>query len=118
MHLFVNKMADPDISDYECDAYDLLLMPIIIPQFDLQAEFPDLDSEDSEGDETGKDITGTDIKSQNQEAEAAADVVLPVHIKCRFNKLSTLIVHSLTPVLFFLSLCIHLCIPNIKVLTI
>jgi len=28
-------MADPDISDYECDADDLLLMPIIIPQFDL-----------------------------------------------------------------------------------
>jgi hypothetical protein len=47
MHLFVNKMADPDISDYECDADDLLLMSIIIPQFDLQAEFPDLDSEDS-----------------------------------------------------------------------
>jgi hypothetical protein len=45
--MFVNKMADPDISDYECDADDLLLMPIIIPQFDLQAEFPDLDSEDS-----------------------------------------------------------------------
>jgi hypothetical protein len=35
-------------------------MPIIIPQFDLQAEFPDLDSEDSEGEETGKDITGPD----------------------------------------------------------
>ena len=56
MHLFVNKMADPDISDYECDADDLLLMPIIIPQFDLQAEFPDLDSEDSEGEETDKYI--------------------------------------------------------------
>jgi hypothetical protein len=27
-------MADPDISDYEFDADDLLLMPIIIPQFD------------------------------------------------------------------------------------
>ena len=40
---------------------------------DLQAEFPDLDSEDSEGEETGKGITGTDIESQNQEAEAAAD---------------------------------------------
>jgi hypothetical protein len=39
----------------------------------LQAEFPDLDSEDSEGEETGKGITGTDIESQNQEAEAAAD---------------------------------------------
>jgi hypothetical protein len=50
-------MADPDISDYKCDADDLLLMTIIIPQFDLQAEFPDL--------ETGKDITGTDIESQN-----------------------------------------------------
>jgi len=61
-------MADPDISDYECDADDLLLMPIIIPQFDLQDEFPDLDSEDSEGEYTGKDITGTDIESQNQEA--------------------------------------------------
>ena len=66
-------MADPDIFDYECDADDLLLMPIIIPQFDLQAEFPDLDSEDSEGEETGKDITGTDIESQNQEAKVAAD---------------------------------------------
>jgi hypothetical protein len=48
MHLFVNKMADPDISDNECDADDLLLMPIIIPQFDLQAELSDLDSEDSQ----------------------------------------------------------------------
>ena len=66
-------MADPDIFDYECDADNLLLMPIIIPQFDLQAEFPDLDSEDSEGEETGKDITGTDIESQNQEAKVAAD---------------------------------------------
>jgi hypothetical protein len=53
--------GNPDISDYECDADDLLLMPIIIPQFDLQVEFSDLDSEDSEGEETGKDITGTDI---------------------------------------------------------
>jgi hypothetical protein len=53
MHLFVSKMADPDISDYECDADDLLLMPIIIPQFDLQAEFQDLDSENSEEEETG-----------------------------------------------------------------
>ena len=44
-------MADPDISDQEFDADDLLLMPIIIPQFDLQAEFPDLDSEDSEGED-------------------------------------------------------------------
>ena len=35
-------------------------MSIINPQFDLQAEFPDLDSEDSEGEETGRDITGTD----------------------------------------------------------
>jgi len=26
-------------------------MPIIIPQFDLPAEFPDLDSEDSEGED-------------------------------------------------------------------
>jgi hypothetical protein len=60
MHLFVNKMADPNIFDYECDANDLLLMSIINPQFDLQAEFPDLDSEDSEGEETGRDITGTD----------------------------------------------------------
>ena len=96
-------MADPDISDYECDADDLLLMPIIIPQFDLQAEFPDLDSEDSEGEETGKDITGTDIESQNQEAEAAADDFLPVQIERRLNKLSTLIVHSLTSVPFCLS---------------
>jgi hypothetical protein len=37
MHLFV--------SDYDFDAGDLSLMPIIIPQFDLQAEFPDLDFE-------------------------------------------------------------------------
>jgi hypothetical protein len=51
------------ISDYECDADELLLMPIIIPQFDLQAEFLDVSSEDSEGEETGKDITGTDIDS-------------------------------------------------------
>ena len=111
-------MADPDISDYECDADDLLLMPIIIPQFDLQAEFPDLDSEDSEGEETGKDITGTDIESQNQEAEAAADDVIPVQIERRLNKLSTLMVHSLTPVPFFQSFCIHFFIPNIKVQTI
>jgi hypothetical protein len=75
MHLFVNNMAELDISDYECDADDLLLMPIIIPQIDLQAEFPDLDSD---GEETGKDITGTDIESQNQKAEAAADDILPV----------------------------------------
>jgi hypothetical protein len=34
MHLFVNNIADPDISDYEFDADDLLLMPIIIPQFE------------------------------------------------------------------------------------
>jgi hypothetical protein len=119
MHLFVNNMADLDISDYECDADDLLLMLIIIPQLDLQAEFPDLDFEDSEGEETGQDITGTDIESQNQEAEVAADDVLPVQIERRFNKLSTLIVQSLTPpVPFFLSFCIHLFIPNIKVLTI
>ena len=103
-------MADPDISDYECDADGLLLMSIIIPQFDLQTEFPDLDSE---GEKTGKDITGTDIESQYQEAEAAADDVLPVQIECRLNKLSTLIVHSLTPVLFFLSFCIHVFILNI-----
>jgi hypothetical protein len=32
--MFVNNMADSDISDYEFDADDLLLMPIIIPQFD------------------------------------------------------------------------------------
>ena len=68
--------------------------------------------------ETGKDITGTDIESQNQKADAAADDVLPVQIECRLNKLSTLTVHSLTPVLFPLSSCIHLFIPNIKVLTI
>ena len=113
MHLFVNNMADPDISDYECDADGLLLMPIIIPQFVLQAELPDLDPEDSEGEETGKDITGTDIELQNQEAEAAADDVLHVQIERRFNKLSTLIVHSLTPVPFFQSFCIHLFIPNV-----
>jgi hypothetical protein len=66
-------LADANgIQIYECDADDLLLMPIIIPQFDLQAEFPDLDSEDSEGEETGKDITGTDIESQYQEAKVAA----------------------------------------------
>jgi hypothetical protein len=33
-HVFVNNMADTDISDYEFDADNLLLMPIIIPQFD------------------------------------------------------------------------------------
>ena len=82
-------MADPDISDYECDADDLLLMPIFIPQFDLQAEIPDVDSEDSVGEKTAKDITGTDIESQNQEAEAEADDVLPVQIERRLNKLST-----------------------------
>jgi hypothetical protein len=49
MQLFVHKMADS-----ECDADDLFLMPIIIPQLDLQAEFPDLDSENSEGEETAK----------------------------------------------------------------
>ena len=49
-------MADPDISDYECDA-DADHHPL------LHAEFPDVDSEDSEGKETGKDITGTDIES-------------------------------------------------------
>jgi hypothetical protein len=116
MHLFVNNMADPDISDYKC--HDLLLMSIIIPQFDLQAKFPYLDSEDSAGEETDKDIAGTDIESQNQEVEAAADDVLHVQIERRFNKLSTLIVHSLTPVPFIMSFCIHLFIPNIKKLTI
>jgi hypothetical protein len=104
MHLFVNNVADPDISDYECDADELLLMPIIIPQFDLQAEFLDVSSEDSEGEETGKDITGTDIESQNQEAEAAADDVLPVQIERRFNNLSTVSVHSSSP---FLSVFLH-----------
>ena len=34
MHLFVDNITDPDISDYEFDADDLLLMPIIIPQFE------------------------------------------------------------------------------------
>ena len=86
---------------------NVTLTPIIIPQFDLQAEFPDLDSEDSEGKETGKDITGTDIESQNHQAEVAANDVLPVQIERRFNKLSTLIVYSLTPISFFLSFCIH-----------
>jgi hypothetical protein len=33
-HVFVNNMADTDISDYEFDADNLLLMPIIIPQFE------------------------------------------------------------------------------------
>jgi hypothetical protein len=47
---------------------------------------------DSEGEKTDKDITGTDIESQYQEAEAAADDVLPVQIERRLNKLSTLIV--------------------------
>jgi hypothetical protein len=88
---------------------NVTLTPIIIPLFDLQAEFPDVDSEDSEGKEMGKDITGTDIKSQNHEADAAADDVLPVQIERWFNKLSTLIVHSLTPIPFFLSFCIHFC---------
>jgi hypothetical protein len=97
---------------------NVTLTPIIISLFDLQAEFPDLDSEDSVGKETGKDITRTDIESQNQEVEAAAGDVLPVQIECRFNKLSALIVHSLTPIPFFLSFCIHFCIPHINVLTI
>jgi hypothetical protein len=92
---------------------NVTLTPIIIPLFDLQAEFPDLDSEDSVGKETGKDITGTDIESQNQEVETAAGDVLPVQIE-----LSALIVHSLTPIPFFLSFCIHFCIPHINVLTI
>ena len=92
---------------------NVMLTPIIIPLFDLQAEFPDLDSEDSVGKETGKDITGTDIESENQEVEAAAGDVLPVQIE-----LSALIVHSLTPIPFFLSFCIHICIPHINVLTI
>jgi len=80
-------MADPDISDYEIDDDDLSMMPIIIPQFHLQAEFPALDSEDS----GGTDITGTDVESENQEAdrEAAADDVISVQIERRFNKLST-----------------------------
>jgi hypothetical protein len=47
-HFTSNGQYLPDISDDEFDADDLLLMPIIIPQFDLQAEFPDLDSENSE----------------------------------------------------------------------
>ena len=46
MHLFV--------SDYEFDAGDLSLMPIIIPQFDLQAEFLDLDFEDSGGEKQAR----------------------------------------------------------------
>jgi hypothetical protein len=65
-----------------------------VPLFDLQAEFPDVDSEDSEGKETDKDITGTDIESPIHEADAAADDVLPVQIERWFNKLNTLIVHS------------------------
>ena len=79
-------------------------MPIIISQIDLQAEFPDLDFGDSEGEETGKDITDTDIESQNQEAKAAADDVLPVQIERRFNNLSTVSVHSSSP---FLSVFLH-----------
>ena len=67
---------------------------------------------------TGKDITGTEVKSQNKGTEAAGDDVPPVQIEHRFNKLSTLIVHSVTTVPFFLSFCMHLCILNIKVLTI
>jgi hypothetical protein len=63
---------------------NVTLTPIIIPQFDLQAELTDLDSEDSEGKETGKDITGTDIESQNHQAEAAANDALPVQIERRF----------------------------------
>jgi hypothetical protein len=76
-------------------------MPITILQFDLKAEFPDLDSEDSEGEETGKDITETDIESQKHEAEAAADDVLPVHIERRLNKLSINCAHlNPSPFLF------------------
>jgi hypothetical protein len=41
-----------------------------------------------------KDITGTDIESQNQEAKVAADDVLPVQIERRFNNLSTVSVHN------------------------
>ena len=78
-------MTDPDIADYKFDDDNLSMMPIIILQFHLQAEFPALDFEDS----GGKDITGTDIESQNQEAEAEADDVLPVQIERRLNKLST-----------------------------
>jgi hypothetical protein len=70
---------------------NVTLTPIIIPLFDLQAEFPDVDSEDSEGKETDKDITGTDIESPNH---AAADDVLPFQIERWFNKLNTLVVHS------------------------
>jgi len=33
MHFFVKNMADPDISDYEFYADDLLLMQIIIPPY-------------------------------------------------------------------------------------
>ena len=73
---------------------NVTLTPIIIPLFDLQAEFPDVDSEDSEGKETDKDITGTDIESPIHQADAAADDVLPVQIERWFNKLNTLIVHS------------------------
>ena len=62
------------------DADDLLLIPIIIPQFALQAEFPDLDSKDSEGEKTGKDITGTDIESQNQQTEAQALVSFKIYM--------------------------------------
>jgi hypothetical protein len=40
MHLFVNNMADSDISDYEFYDDDLSMMPVIIPQFHLQDEFP------------------------------------------------------------------------------
>ena len=68
MHLFVNNMTDPDIADYKFDDDDLSMMPIIIPQFHLQAEFPALDFEDS----GGKDITGTDVESENQEADREA----------------------------------------------
>jgi hypothetical protein len=71
---------------------NVTLTPITIPL--LHAEFPDVDSEDSVGKETGKDITGTDIESQNHEADVAADDVLSVQIERWFNKLNTLIVHS------------------------
>jgi hypothetical protein len=81
-------------------------MPIISPQFDLQAEFPDLDSEDSDGEETGKDITWTDIESQNQKAEVAADDVLPVQIERRFNELSYINCTQLNPSPF-LSVFLH-----------
>jgi hypothetical protein len=80
---------------------NVTLTPIIIPLFDLQAEFPDLDSEDSVGKETGKDITGTDIESQNHEGQIPTKVGICVvskntrEIKYNYSILHSTLKHKL-----------------------